>query len=232
MVVSLLALVVLLVAAERLGRSYAEGAIADRLRESGVSGDIDVSVGSSWWRPAVLPALVTGDLDQVRVQVRDGSLMGVPIDRADYTLSGISGDVSVLDGTVAVSSIERGDVAIDIPPKAIADAVESDARIRGGRIELGDPPTPVRSRLSGDDLLLEDPRGGAPLMVPVADPYVLPCKPVLHVGERSVGLRCSGRQVPGVLRGPLQGPAPAIGPDGGNPGGDLTPPQSTVRPGG
>jgi hypothetical protein len=225
-----IALVLLLVGVERLGRSYAEGAIADRLRDSGITGDVDVSVGSSWWRPTVLPALVTGDVDEVSVRITDGSLMGVPIDRADYALSGISGDVSLLGGTVGVRSIDRGSITIDVPPSAIGHAVGEPVTIRDGRLEMGQPARPVRARMSGDSLVLEDPAGGQPIRVPVVDPYVLPCDPALHVRERSLELSCAGRNVPGILRGPLQG-STATDADG-DPAGDLAPPQSTVRPGG
>jgi hypothetical protein len=225
-------LFVALVAAERFGRGYAEHEIAARLQEGGVTGDVDVTVGGSWWRPAVLPALVTGDLDRVTIDVRDGTLSGMPVERTRYVLEGIHGDVSVLNGTVAVRSIDSGSVLVRISPDVIARSLSTDVRARGDELVAGNPPSPLKAYVVGDDLVfsgraLAD--RGRPQTLPVGDPYLLPCSPGVAVADGALELSCTGDRLPGVLKVPLQG---SEQPAGSAPVDTLSPPQSTVRGGG
>ena len=229
-----LALVLLaLVAVERFGRTYAEGEIAGRLRNGGVTGDIGVTVGSSWWRPAVLPALVTGDLDRVEVDVANGSLAGVRVDSARYVLSGLHGVFPPFNGTVAVRSLDRGSVVMRIPPEVIGQSIGVPVVVRNGDLLAGDPLAPLDVQVVGDSLVFSGralASQGRPQPVPVADPYLLPCRPRVGVARGALQLACTGTTVPGILQAALQGDDP--GGDGVAPVGELPPPQSTDRPGG
>ena len=227
------ALVLVLIAVERFGRSYAEGEIAGRLQAGGVTGDVEVSVGGPWWRPVVLPALVTGDLDQVRITITDGSLAGLRVDSVDYLLSGIHGDVSLLNGTVAVTSIDNGSVVMRIPPEVVSDGVGVEVDIRSGRLVTGDPPAPIEVKVADGSLVFSGgplTGNGRPPPIPIADPYVLPCEPTVSIVEDALQLACDGDQLPGILQVPLQGSPPES--TGDAPSSELPPPQSTERPGG
>jgi len=213
---------------ERFGRSYAEGQIAERLQASGVTGDIGVTVGSSWWRPTVLPALVTGDLDQVTVTVDSGSLLGLPVDDVHYVLSGLHGDVSLLNGSVVVRSLDRGTFVMRVPASVIGESLGVPVSVRDGELVAGDDPQPLDVRVDGDSLVFSGAALGdrGPQSLPVVDPYVLPCRPAVTVAGEALRLACSGNQVPGILDAPLQGDP------GGDraPVGELPPPQTTDRP--
>jgi hypothetical protein len=222
--------VVGLVVTERVGRAYAEGQIESRLRASGVNGDIHVSVGSSWWRPTVLPALVTGDIDRVTVTVTDGSLLGLPVDDVHYTLGGLHGDVSLLGGTVVVRSLDGGTFEMRVPPEVIGDSLGIPAAVRNGRLVGGAERSPLEVRVQGDQLVFSGPSLGerSPQTLPVADSYILPCRPVVSVEGGALRLACTGDRVPGILDAPLQGDEPAdVGP--ASPG-QLPPPQTTAKP--
>jgi hypothetical protein len=181
----------------------------------------------------VLPALVTGDLDQVRITITDGSLAGLRVDSVDYVLSGIHGDVSLLNGTVAVTSIDTGSVVMRIPPEVVSDGVGADVAVESGRLVIGDPPTPIDVDVVDGSLVFSGgPLAGMrrPPPIPVADPYVLPCEPAVSIVDDALQLACAGDQLPGILQVPLQGSAPAS--TGDAPTSELPPPQSTERPGG
>jgi hypothetical protein len=218
-----------LVVVERFGRSYAEDQIAARLRASGVTGDIGVTVGSNWWRPTVLPALVTGDLDQVTVTVGDGSLLGLPVDDVRYVLHGLHGDVSLLNGSVVVRSLDRGTFVMQVPASVIGESLGVPVSVRDGALVAGDDPQPLDVKVDGDALVFSGAALGdrGPQSVPVVDPYLLPCRPAVTVVRGALRLACGGNQVPGILDAPLQGD------DGGGdraPVGELPPPQTTDRP--
>jgi hypothetical protein len=215
------------VGVELVGRVVAERRIEERLRDSGITGEIDVTVGRAWWRPTVWPALVTGDVDRVLVAVTDGELVGLPVRSARYVLSGIEGDISVLDGTVAVERLDRGSVRIVIDPAVIGQGIGADLRIQNGQVVAGETAEPVEMSVEGDQLVLRSAALAGPTAapsVPVVDPYLLPCRPDVGVRGAAVVLSCSGGDLPGVLRSPLvgDGDLPPAGPA------DLPPPQSTV----
>lgn len=226
-------LTVVLAAVERFGRSYAQDEIAGRLQAGGITGEVDVRVGRSWWQPSVVPALLTGDLDGVSIAIRNGSVAGMRVDRVDYVLSGIRGDVSLLNGTVVVRSIARGTVDMRIPPEVLTEGIGLPVDIRGGRLVAGDPPSQLRAVVVGDALVLSGPpvaRLGSPPTIPIVDPYVLPCRPEVGIVGRDLVLSCAGNRIPGILQAPLQGNTPSSSDPA--PQAELPPPQSIERPGG
>ena len=79
-VVAVVAVVLLvgLVALEVGGRLLVERAAAGQLRDEGIEG-AEVTVGRSWWRPTLVPALFGGGVDRVRVQLRDTDVAGVRV---------------------------------------------------------------------------------------------------------------------------------------------------------
>lgn len=229
----ILAMVVVgLAALEHFGRSYAEGEIAARLRSAGMTGDIQVTVGRAWWRPSVLPAVATGTLDQVEIRIREGSVSGIPVEEVDYVLGGIDGDLSLLNGTVDVRSIDEGSVSMRVLAETIGESLATPIAIRDGRVVVGAEEAPAELRVSGDNLVIDAPdrAGGAPIELVLADPYILPCRPEPGVVDGAIQLDCTGDTLPGILEGPLQGDTPA--PDGVPPMEELPPPQSIDRPGG
>lgn len=228
---ALLALLVLgVVVLERFGRSYAQGEIAARLREAGMTGDVDVTVGRSWWQPSILPTLVTGNLDRVEVRVTEGTLSGIPVEDVDYVLSGIEGDLSVLNGSVDVREVEEGSVRMLVPVSSIGQSVGTPLAVHDGRVVVGQDEVPATVGLVEDNLVISGPGVVGLPPLPLADPYILPCRPELALVGASLELACSGDEVPGILRGPLQGDTPA--PGGVPPVEELPPPQSIDRPGG
>ena len=176
---------------------------------------------------------MTGDLDQVRVTITDGSLAGLRVDSVDYLLTGIHGDVSLLNGTVGVTSIDNGSVVMRIPPEVVSDGVGVEVEMQSGRLVTGDPSTPIDVKVVDGSLVFSGgPLSGKrrPPPIPIADPYVLPCEPTASVVDDALQLACDGDQLPGILQVPLQGSAPAS--SGDAPSAELPPPQSTERPGG
>ncbi|MFZ4518464.1 MAG: hypothetical protein ACOYOP_08745 [Microthrixaceae bacterium] len=225
--VAALFVLLLAVAIERFGRSYAASEIRSRLERGGLVTNAEVTVGASPWRPVVWPALLTGDVDRVVVRVTDGTLADLPVRSAVYELEGIHGDLSLRDGTVGVNSLDRGSVRLVLDPAVLGRASGTEVRARGDRLVTADG-APVGLALDGDDLVVEVP-GAAPTRVQVVDPYVMPCRPDVSVRRVGVVLACTGDTLPGILRTPLAGV-----PDGAPPAtsDSLLPPQSTIKPGG
>lgn len=227
--------VVAVVSAEIVGRRAVASQVEQRLRDSGMSGRIEITVGSSPWRPSVLAALAGRGLDELDVRIVDGTVGGLAVTGADYRLSDIEGDVSLGSGAVVVRSIGRGDVRLELPAESLASTVGSELIARDGRLwAAGTLPWDRRAvklrvvdgslELGGDAAAL----WGGPVEVPVADGYLLPCPPEVTVDGELLVLTCHGNDLPGVLQAPL-----SIDPsDPSAPTGELTPPQSIVRDGG
>lgn len=236
--VAALVLVVLVLAAavavEWWARGEAEAQVSAGLAEAGVTGDVTVGVGSGAG-PSVLRAAAFGHLDLVDVGVRNGLMGGVPVVRADYRLRDLDVDVSPGAGSVAVDRIGGGSVRLVLDPVVVGAAVGVDLRAADGRLRLGSPGVPARTRVEGADVVVEPVEAGtgvAAVTIPAADPYLLPCRPRVSVRGDLLVLACSGRRLPGVLAGPLQ-----AGTRGGGGGSDapvvvLPSPQTTVRDGG
>lgn len=216
---------------EVLGRRVVEAEVADRLIEAGVTGNVDVVMGRSWWRPTVWPALLTGAVDQVVVTVQDGELAGFPVRDVRYRLSGIRGDLSLRRATLEVDAIGEGAVRMTIDPTDVGETVGAELAVRDGRLIDRTTGATVRAAVEGDNLVLRGSSLGGSVAVPsvpVTDPYLLPCRPSVRLLATALELRCAGDDLPGILRGPLAGP-PEPPPE--VPAEDLPPPQSTVRSG-
>ncbi|MBS1838225.1 MAG: hypothetical protein JST64_11090, partial [Actinobacteria bacterium] len=147
---------VALVAAEALGRWIVTDQVATRLRSSGITGDVDVSLGARW-RPVVLPALLGAGIDHLSVRIVGGEVSGLPVRRADYELRGLDADVSVRHGTVHVRSIDAGDVRIEIDPSALEPITGTPMRVRGGHLVAGPDALVVHLAVRGDALVLDGP---------------------------------------------------------------------------
>ena len=214
--------------AENHGRRRLRDAVAEQLRSSGITGTIDVSVPGGPV-PVVLPALFGRGLSELEIRIRDGQVAGLPVARADYVLTDLQGDVSLRTGQVHVRSIGGGDVRIEVAPSALADSIGTELVIRDGRLRAGPDELLVDTEVVGDALVLSGPAEslwGAPIEVPIADGYLLPCTPEVSIRRSVVVLSCRGSKLPGVLRAPL-----GIDSRGGSdvaPVGSLVPPASTV----
>jgi hypothetical protein len=218
------------VVVEWVGRRTLTDRVADQLRASGITGEVEVTVPGGL-RPVVLPALLGAGLDELSIRITDGTIAGLPVARADYTLTGIDGDVSVLSGSVRVDSIAEGDVRIEVLPYALSTAIGTELSVVDGQLVAGPDQLQVDAEVRGDALVLSGPAEalwGGPVEVPVADGYLLPCTPGVSVGRSTIVLACRGSALPGALRDPL---GPAVDP-GTAPEGSLLPPQSTAVDGG
>lgn len=228
MALAVVVLVVAVAGAEIYGRRQLRDAVAEQLRASGITGAIDVSVPGGPV-PVVLPALLGRGLSELEIRIRDGQVAGLPVARADYVLTDLEGDVSLRTGQVHVRSIGGGDVRIEVAPGALADSVGTELVIRDGRLRAGPDELLVDTEVVGDALVLSGPAEslwGAPIEVPIADGYLLPCTPEVSIRRSVVVLSCRGSKLPGVLRTPL-----GIDSRGGSdvaPVGSLVPPASTV----
>ncbi len=226
------ALILVVVAAiwviEVLGRSYIADSVAEQLRSSGISGDIEVGTPGGL-RPVVVPVLLGRGLDELRISVVDGSIAGLPVARADYVLTDIDGSVSLRTGEIDVRSIGSGEVRIEVAADALADAVGTELTIEDGTLLAGPDRLVVETEVRGDALVLSGPAEsiwGGPVDVPVADGYLLPCTPDVRIGGSTVVLACTGSTLPGVLKDPL-GVGSGAG-TGSTTDGSLVPPQSTA----
>lgn len=206
-------LLVLAVAAEVGGRIAVERISEDRLRDAGVAGEVDVTVGRAWWRPSVLPAVLGARLDRVTVQLRGAELNAVQVDEADYVLDGIDVAVSLRAGTIGASSLDRGSVTMVVDPASLAADLGVAAVVEDGRLLVGPERRPASLSVEGDDLVVTGdavPEGSTSL--PLVDPAVFPCTPAIRLVRDRVLLECSGSRLPGVLADPL-GPDAEVVPD-------------------
>jgi hypothetical protein len=222
------------VAAEWWGRGEAEAQVATGLSEAGVTGDVRVDIGRGA-APSVVRAALLGDLDRVVVEIRDGQLGGLPVERARYELRDLDVDVALRTGGVRVTGLGDGSVRLLLDPVIVGASVGVDLRVEDGRLRLGSPGVAARARMAGGDLVVEPLDAAAEveaIRVPAGDSYLLPCRPDATLSGDLLELSCRGDELPGVLEGPLGATA------GGTPGGsgnatvpDLPTPQTTVRDG-
>ncbi len=228
--VAALVLVVLgVVAIEWAGRSLTERFAEEQLREAGVAGGVEVTVGSAWWRPSVLPALLTGDVDRVSVRLQDAQLYSLPVVEADYVLEDLAIDVSVADRTVTATSLGSGSVRVMVDPAAIAQALGTSAEPREGGLVLGPQGTPATLRVVGRDLVVTSPAIATPdrsTSFRVADPQLLPCEPQVELHDDLIELSCTGNVLPGVLERSIG----TSGVSGEAPSADLPPPATLEQP--
>lgn len=221
-----------LVVAEVAGRRALESEVTGRLADAGIVGEVDVVVGKAWWRPTIVPAVLTGDLDRVTVHVDGGELGGLPVTSAHYVLDDLGGDLSLRNRSVEVETLGRGEVRLVVNPDVIGRLTGTELSVVDGRL-VGPSGEAVTATLDGDVLVLSGegiPDGDAAPSVTVVDPYLLPCRPDLTVDAAGLELACTGDDLPGVLRAPLAGTGDL--PPTSDAVEDLPPPQTLVRPGG
>lgn len=206
LVVVVVGLVGLLVGVEFAGRVVTERVAERQLRDGGVGGSVEVSMGTSWWHPSFLSAVMTGNLDRISVELDRASLYSVPVLRADYVLEDVRVEISATDRTIRVASIGSGKVRLLIDPAEIGRMMGSEATVVDGRIVVGPDRSPADLRIVGDELVLSGPSiatGAGAGSYRVADPELLPCTPDVRVRSSLVELSCTGDQLPGILAQPL-----------------------------
>lgn len=181
-----------------LTQRYAEA----ELRDAGVAGGVEVTVGSAWWRPSVIPALLTGDLDRVAVRLEDAELYSMPVREADYVLEDLSVDVSLGDRTVTATSLGAGSFRLVVDPSEIGRLLGADTVVEGGKVLIGPDRDPAELTVRGRELVVTSAAlsatGGSTSMQ-VVDPQLLPCSPEVRVVGRYVELACTGDHLPGIL---------------------------------
>jgi hypothetical protein len=193
---------VAIVAVEWSGRELTQRIAEDQLRDAVVAGGVEVTVGRSWWQPSVLPALLTGDVDRLEVQLRDAQLYSLPVAEADYVLEDLTIEVSIGDRTVRATSLGSGSVRVLVDPSAIAQALGTDARVVDGAVVLGPDRVPAELQIVGRNLVVTSPAldaAGGTTQFQVVDPQLLPCEPQVSVRGQLVELSCEGDDLPGVL---------------------------------
>lgn len=218
------AVVVVVLAALALevgGRIVVQRAAVDALAQEGVEG-ATVRIGRSWWRPTVLPALVGGRVDRVRVRVRDAEVSGLQVQEADYRLEDLEVDLAPFDRALGVSGIGRGTFRVVLAPGAVGEQLGVPARIVDGRLVVGPDEEPAKVRVEGDELVVESAhllREGIDPRVATLDRRLLPCTPEVVVRDAALVLACSGSTLPGLLDTPL-----------GEPVADLPAPPAELEP--
>jgi hypothetical protein len=197
-----------LVLAEVGGRQLVERAAATALRDEGIEA-ATVTVGTSWWRPTLVPALFGGSVDRVQVRLRDTEVSGVRIVRADYVLDDLQVDPDPLGRTLGVSGIGGGSFRLVVAPESVAAVLGVPARVVDGRLVIGPDREPAKVRVDRDELVVESPyleREGIDPRIAVLDRRLLPCSPEVRIAAEAVELWCSGDQLPGILDTPLGEP--------------------------
>lgn len=230
LIVSAVALVLLLIGVEAAGRIATERVAEDQLRQHGVNGGVEVTLGRAWWRPTFLPALLTGDLDRISVQLSGADLYSVPVQQADYVLENLHIDFSLRQRSIAATSIGSGSVRVLIDPAAIGRMMATDAAVVDGRLLIGADRERADLRMVGNQLVLSAPSldaAGSNTSFQVVDPQLLPCVPQVQLSGGLVELSCSGDQLPGILE---QSIGSSAGVDPGEPPAELEPPLTIDAP--
>ncbi len=214
------------VVAEYAGRAALAGAAEQRLRDQGVAGEVEVRVGSSWWRPSVVPALLGADLDRVEVRLDDARLGPVEILEAEYVLEDLGVSMSVGSRTVGATSLGEGSVRLIVDPAALGAALGVNVSAADGRVVVGPSGAPAGLSVEDGDLVVDSDYLRSQDLTDrfrVADPWLLPCTPGVDVVGSTVELACRGDALPGVLRAPLGPSVPTEAPLSED---DLVPPVS------
>jgi hypothetical protein len=205
-------LLVGLVALELVGRTMVQRAAADALRDQGVE-SARVQLGSDRWRPIVVPALMGGGIDQVRVELRDGEVSGVRIVEAEYVLDDVEVDIDPLRTSVQVRSIGNGRFRLVVAPESVGELLGVPASIDEGRLRVGPDDEPAKVRVDGTVLVIESPYLQRQRIDPrllVLDRRLLPCEPEATVAAAAIELRCEGDELPGILDAPLGEPVAEV----------------------
>ena len=209
-VAAVVAAVVLLgaVAFEVGGRVLVASVAAGELRDEGIDG-AQVTIGRAWWRPTVLPAVLGGGVDRVRVELRDAEVSGVRVVRADYVLDDLVVDPDPFGGTLGVTGVGAGSFRLVVSAESVAELLGVSARVADGRLVIGPDDEPAKLRVDGSELVIESSylqREGLEHRLQVVDRRLLPCDPEVALVEAAVELRCSGVRLPGILDAPLGEP--------------------------
>ena len=215
----LVVLLVGVVVIEVVGRRVAEDVAASELERQGVA-DAQVSIGT-WWRPSVLSAVVLGDLDRVQVQLEDAQVSGIQVLEADYDLEGLRVDVDVLDGTVAITELERGSFRVLVDPATFGAQLGVEVVAEDGELRIGPGRAPATLRMEGDQMVIDSAsldEQGIDGRLAVADRRLLPCDPTPRVVLDLVELSCTGDRLPGILDSSLGQPV------------DVAPPPAQLEP--
>jgi hypothetical protein len=160
----------IVVVIEVVGRRMIERAAESELAAQGFDG-AEVVVGRSWWRPALLPAVVGGALDRVHVTLVEDQVAGVQVRRADYELRGLQ--VDLRPGStppLRVTGIDGGTFRVELDAEqARALGVAQGATVPDLGLLPCDPEVSERNELvvlgcSGDRLpaVLDSPLGATP----------------------------------------------------------------------
>lgn len=226
-----IAVAMTVVVVETAGRRATEGIAEDQIRAAGVAGEVEVTIGRSWWQPSIIGVLLFDTLDRVDVRLTDARLYSTQIHEADYVLKDLGLELSIRERTVGATSLGSGSVRVLIDPSTVAQMVGGSASIQNGRLRLAGSGEPVRIRMVGSNLVFDgaaiaELSGSDSVSLPVVDPQILPCTPKVRIVDRFIELSCTGNRLPGVLTtslGVLDSGGPA-GPGGhGGPGGETGP---------
>ncbi|MGB6056719.1 MAG: hypothetical protein WBF71_00535 [Microthrixaceae bacterium] len=223
-----IAVALAVVVVETAGRNVTEGIAEDQIRAAGVAGEVEVTIGRSWWQPSIIGVLLFDTLDRVDVRLTDARLYSTQVHEADYVLKDLGLDLSIRERTVRATSLGSGSVRVLIDPSAVAKMVGGKASIQNGRLLLAGSGEPVRIRIVGSNLVLDgaaiaELSGSDSVSLPVVDPQILPCTPKVRIVDRFIELSCAGNRLPGVLASSL-GVIASGGPVGpGGPGGETGP---------
>lgn len=197
-----------LVVLELGGRTVAERAAADALRDQGID-DAVVVIGTSRWRPTMLPALLGGGVDRVRVELRDTEVSGVQVVRADYVLEDLDVDVDPFGADLRVTSIGDGSFRLAVSPASVGDLLGVRARVIDGRLVVGPEDEPAKLRVDDGVLVVESPylqRERVRPRLMAVDRRLLSCEPEVAVVGDAIELWCEGDRLPGILDAPLGEP--------------------------
>jgi hypothetical protein len=190
------------------GRTLIERAAASELRAQGIDA-ASVTVGRSWWRPTLVPALLGGSVDRVRVELRDTEVSGVRVVSADYVLDELEVDPDPLGRTLGVSGIGAGSFRLVVAPDSVAALLGVPAKVVDGRLVVGPDGEWAKIRIDRGELVVESPyleREGMDPRLGTLDGRLLPCEPQVAIAGDAVELRCRGDRLPGILDQPLGEP--------------------------
>lgn len=183
------------------GRLLIERAASSALRDDGVAG-ATVTVGRSWWRPTLVPALLGGGVDQVRVELRDADVSGVRVVGADYVLEDLDVAPDPFSATLGVDGIGRGSFRLVVTPESVSEVLGVPAAVVDGRLVVGPDDEPAKLRVDRADLVVESTylqREGIDPRLPLISSRFLPCEPEVELAGAAVQLSCSGDRLPGIL---------------------------------